>query len=217
MITPSPQDLLARARSEYTSDPDRAIATYRSLLRGEPSPPWSLGALDLAYHEYGQARYAEATELTKFILNAPAESVDASARAAAAVLHCDACETLDVEIDEQMLVQGIEDALRLGDPRVAASGLMQLSRRQVSRGERAEAKSTAQRAMDLYHAADAVPAAARALMRLAQLAIEDGQLDEARGHVDRAIGWLEQAPLAGTGARILERRLRELRERIGAR
>jgi len=53
------------------------------------------------------------------------------------------------------------------------------------------------------------------LLRLAELDLREGKIDDARRHIDRGLARLATFPLGGMNVRLLEKRLRELLQRIG--
>lgn len=94
MNEPEPDNLLAAARDALRADPDRALKLYGKIINSGSGAAWACAHLDVAEHEYGLTRFAEAAEHARAILDAPPEHVDPGVRACAGILWCDVRETL---------------------------------------------------------------------------------------------------------------------------
>lgn len=204
------EQLLAEAREIESSDPDRAIELRRQVAAStEITPAWSQAHLALAEHELGQANFDASCAHAESIL--AADGVDGTTRGIAGVLLSSAQEMLERTVDEQLLVGSIEAAT----PYYAGTGLMQLSRLLLGRGDRAAAKAAIHRALGMFEQTASAFSGPGALLRLATLEKEDGQSDRARDHIAAALAHLDRFPLAGHGASVLREKLAKLRDSLG--
>lgn len=204
------EQLLAEANEIESADPDRAIELRRQVAAStEITPAWSQAHIALAEHEFGQANFDASCAHAEKIL--AAEGIERTTRGIAGVLLGTAREMLERSVDEQLLVASIEAAT----PYYAGTGLMQLSRLLLARGDRAGARAAIQRALGMFEQTGSAFSAPGALLRLATLEKEDGQNDRARAHIAAALAHLDRFPLAGHGARVLRDKLANLRNSLG--